>query len=149
MIDLLRARGYQSFLVICHDGDATTVFDSSLHTAHADSWGNLFFFKSPELHQQIVRHPDWGFVLEVSAECDVLRRQLRAKERIIRELEGTALDRLRGMEQLQAVAAERLQLIEQLHQALKCVAEPPTNLVRTVKRFIGRCKNALGWNDAA
>ena len=173
MIDLLRTRGYESFLVICHEGDATSVFSSSLQQVRADSWDNLFFFKSSALGERITQHADWRFFLEMSGECD----QLRGKEKIVRDLDATARERLLGMEHLQAIAAERLQgmehlqaiaaerlqgmerlqaivderlkLIERLHEAL--ARRPAARLTRlqAVKRFLQQITNSDRRNDAA
>src|ERR1035438_2479574 len=115
MVTLLRARGYDSFIGLCHDGDTTVPLYSSLQEVRADSWGNLFFFRSAELYRQLIEHRDWLFVVEMSRERDQLRSQLRSKQRVIEELSSAATERLQIIEQLQTAAAERLRIIEYLH----------------------------------
>jgi len=88
MIRLMASRGYAAYLVLCHDGDATRVLDSTLNSTRDDSWGNIFFFHRSALdyYRQVKRHRDWRFVMQMSSTCDGLRAQLREKEAVIQEL---------------------------------------------------------------
>jgi hypothetical protein len=88
MIRLLASRDYPVYLVLCHDGDATRVLDSSLSGTRDESWGNIFFFHRTALdrYRQVKRHRDWRFVMQISSTCDGLRTQLREKEAVIQTL---------------------------------------------------------------
>ena len=61
MVELLRARGYEFYIGLCHDGDATVPLYSSLLEIRADSWGNLFFFRNADLYRQVIEHRYWLF----------------------------------------------------------------------------------------
>jgi FkbM family methyltransferase len=88
MIRLMASRGYPAYLVLCHDGDATRVLDSTLSGTRDDSWGNIFFFHRSALdhYRQVKQHRDWRFVMQMSSTCDGLRGQLHEKEAVIQEL---------------------------------------------------------------
>jgi FkbM family methyltransferase len=114
VIELLAGRGYDSFIVICHDGDATSVSYSSLLGTRTDSWGNIIFFNNSKdnLYRRVLEHREWLFVLEISGECDRLRSQLREKETVIQRLDAAARSYL-------ATAEERLTVIEKLDAAAR------------------------------
>src|SRR5262245_22069244 len=44
MIELLRQRGYTSYVAVCHHGEALTLRFSTWRGVPADAWGNLLFF---------------------------------------------------------------------------------------------------------
>jgi FkbM family methyltransferase len=94
MISLVGTRGYDSYIAICHDGAATSTFDSSVQETRPDSWGNLVFFKNSSLFRQVSRHRDWLFFLEMARHCDSLMSQLVEKEAVIQKIASVARQRL-------------------------------------------------------
>jgi FkbM family methyltransferase len=147
MVELLRCRGYDSFVVLSHDGDATAALYSSMHGVRADSWGNLFFFRNADLYRRLIEHRDWLFVIEMSGECDQLRFQLRRKQQVIQELGSAAAERLQIIEQLQATAAERLQLIERMAREL--ARSPLKRILKSIALYLPGFTHVGRKSDAA
>src|SRR6185503_12211044 len=116
MVELMRARGYSSFVVICHDGDATTVSESSLAGTGTDSWGNIIFFSyaAHRLFERVVRHADWRLVLEMSGQCNRLRAELRGKEAVIRVLDAAVHPKEGLLRELDAALANKEKVIQEL-----------------------------------
>jgi FkbM family methyltransferase len=130
VIKLLAGRGYDSFIVICHDGDATSVSYSSLLGTRTDSWGNIIFFNNSKdnLYRCVLEHREWLFVLEISGECDRLRSQLREKETLIQSLDAAARSYL-------ATAEERLTVIEKLDAAARSYLATAEERLTVIKKL--------------
>jgi FkbM family methyltransferase len=124
MIELLHTRGYDSYIALCHDGDATAALYSTLEGIRTDSWGNIFFFNNAKanLFREVSEHPHWLLVLAMSAECDRLRSQLRDKEATIHGLD--------------LAATERLKLVQQLHHAFANRRSPWQAVMHRIKQYI-------------
>jgi hypothetical protein len=123
MIALLRRRGYECYLALCHAGDAVVARYSTLDDVAPDSWGNIVFVKDEALYERVRQHRDWRFVLEMADAFDHLRADLHAKESTIQGLSAALAERLQLSERLERIAAERLGIIERLeHTAAERLA---------------------------
>jgi FkbM family methyltransferase len=113
---LMADRDYPAYLVLCHDGDATRVLESSLGGMRDDSWGNIVFFHRTalDLFRQVDGHRDWHFAMQISATCDGLRAQLREKEAVIQALAAAAREKEAVIESLAAAAREKEAVIRTL-----------------------------------
>ncbi len=68
MIQLMAARGYTTYLAICHEGEATLILQSTLAGTRLDAWGNLLFVR-PETQAVLVEAAaHWQRCLKPSAQ---------------------------------------------------------------------------------
>jgi FkbM family methyltransferase len=117
MIALMASRGYDTYLVLCHQGGETYVLGSTFTGVQPDAWGNILFFHPAQRALQAALLRELGRPIPAAPpglpgcgrglgdETEALLEQSRV-------LQQECDDRLRTIEGLKAVADERLELIQ-------------------------------------
>jgi FkbM family methyltransferase len=153
VIALMASRGYDAYLVLCHQAGETYVLGSNLDGVRPDAWGNLLFFHRVQqgLYAELLR--ELGRPIPAApglpgcrdaAGGEALADETEALLEEARRLQQACDERGEVIEGLERVAAERLALVEAIDREarhlralideLLAVAEERLSLMRTLDR---------------
>jgi FkbM family methyltransferase len=137
IVDLMRDRGYSSYIVVEHDLADKARFRASLDEVPPDAWGNLLFFRG-KTDAYVSTWEWWGTQHHLQLESDLAEAEqaLLDKEKVIREQETVMREQAAGLDTL------RTQLENLMAQlaSVRSLGGAAGNLAREVHRKLGDLK---------
>lgn len=144
IVELMRSRGYSTYIVVEHDLADKTRFRASLSDVPPEAWGNLLFFRR-EAGPYLSTWEWWGTQhhLQLQSDLDEVKQALVDKEKAIREQEKVMREQAAGLD---ALRTQLESLLAQL-AGVRSVGGAARNLTREVHRTLGDLKRrAYGMN---